>query len=149
MTDASNESWKGDLLILGCVMSWVIYTVFAKKIVLEIGAIHTVTYSVLAGTGMLFLALIFQGGNPIMAIGLITQKQILSLIYLGVIGSALAYVWYYDGIQQIGATKSGGFIALNPLSAVILSYLILGENLSLSILLGGLVAITGIYFCNK
>ncbi|QZA79661.1 DMT family transporter [Deefgea piscis] len=149
ISNSNSELWKGDLLILGCVISWVIYTVFAKKIVLEIGPIHTVTYSVVAGTGMLFMALIFQDGDTISAMTLITQKQILSLVYLGVIGSAIAYILYYDGIQSIGATKAGGFIALNPLSAVILSFLILGENLSISMLLGGIIAITGIYFCNK
>ncbi|WP_297573636.1 DMT family transporter [uncultured Deefgea sp.] len=149
ISHSSSELWKVDLLIFGCVISWVIYTVFAKKIVLEIGPIHTVTYSVIAGTSMLFMALIFQGGDTISALTLITQKQILSLVYLGVIGSAIAYILYYDGIQSIGATKAGGFIALNPLSAVILSFLILGENLSISMLLGGIIAITGIYFCNK
>ncbi|WP_374220695.1 EamA family transporter [Deefgea sp. CFH1-16] len=103
----------------------------------------------IAGTSMLFMALVFQGGDTISAMTFITQKQILSLMYLGVIGSALAYILYYDGIQSIGATKAGGFIALNPLSAVVLSFLILGENLSSSMLLGGIIAITGIYFYNK
>ncbi|PRW66751.1 EamA family transporter, partial [Pseudomonas fluorescens] len=45
--------------------------------------------------------------------------QLLSLMYLGVMGSALAYIGYYDGIRRIGATRSGVFIALNPLTAVI------------------------------
>nr|WP_203563785.1 DMT family transporter [Deefgea sp. CFH1-16] len=31
ITHSSSELWKGDLLILGCVISWVIYTVFAQK----------------------------------------------------------------------------------------------------------------------
>lgn len=107
------DAWKGDVFILGCVLSWVIYSVFSRKMVMEMGPLHTVTYSVIAGTMMLFLALVFHDGINSRVIDLITPKQVLSLIYLGVIGSAFAYVWYYDGIREIGATKSGVFIALN------------------------------------
>jgi drug/metabolite transporter (DMT)-like permease len=143
------DAWKGDLFILGCVLSWVVYSVFSRKLVTDIGPVHTVSYSVLAGTLMLFFALVLHGDINSGAIDLITKKQVLSLIYLGVISSACAYIWYYDGIREIGATKSGVFIALNPLSAVVLSYFILGESLSLTMFVGGAIAIAGIYFCNK
>ena len=142
-------AWCGDLLILGCVMSWVIYSVFARRLVREIGPLHTVAYSVLAGTLMLLVAAIAQGDLNLSAVSQLRQPQWLSLIYLGVFGSALAYVWYYDGIQKIGVTQSGAFIALNPLSAVVLGMLILGEHLSLPMVLGGLLAITGIVLCNR
>ena len=41
---------------------------------------------------------------------------------LDVLGSALAYIGYYDGLRRIGATRAGVFIALNPLTAVICAY---------------------------
>jgi drug/metabolite transporter (DMT)-like permease len=75
--------------------------------------------------------------------------QWLSLIYLGVLGSALAYIGYYDGIRKIGATRSGVFIALNPLTAVILGALLLGEQLTPTMCLGGALILGGIYLCNK
>lgn len=143
------DAWKGDVFILGCVLSWVIYSVFSRKMVMEMGPLHTVTYSVIAGTMMLFLALVFHDGINSRVIDLITPKQVLSLIYLGVIGSAFAYVWYYDGIREIGATKSGVFIALNPIFAVVLSFFILGESLSLPMFAGGAIAVAGIFLCNK
>lgn len=93
-------AWRGDVLILGCVMSWVIYSVFARRLVREIGPLHTVAYSVMAGTLMLFIAAIVQGDLNLPALSHIQQTQWLSLIYLGVLGSALAYIWYYDGIQN-------------------------------------------------
>ncbi|MFJ4118577.1 DMT family transporter [Pseudomonas psychrophila] len=142
-------AWRGDVLILGCVMSWVIYSVFARRLVREIGPLHTVAYSVMAGSLMLFIAAIVQGDLNLPALSHIQQTQWLSLIYLGVLGSALAYIWYYDGIQKIGVTQSGSFIALNPLSAVVLGMLVLGERLSLAMVLGGVLAITGIVLCNR
>lgn len=147
--NSASGDWRGDGLILGCVMSWVIYSVFARELIRQIGPLHTVAYSVLAGTLMLWAAAIATGDLSLPALMAIRPPQWFSLVYLGVLGSALASIWYYDGIQKIGVTRSGVFIALNPLSAVVLGVLVLGEHLSLPMLLGGALAITGIVLCNR
>ena len=51
-----------------------------------------------------------------------------------------------DAIQ---ATRSGVFIALNPLTAVICGALLLDEALTVPMLAGGAVILLGIYLCNK
>jgi drug/metabolite transporter (DMT)-like permease len=145
----NNFSWRGDLLILGCVMSWVIYSVFSKNLSSAIGPLHTVTYSILLGTLMLCSATFALGEVNIFSLSRISLSQLLSLLYLGVLGSALAYILYYNGIQKIGAIRSGVFIALNPLTAVLLGALILGEHLTFSMYVGGVFAVLGIYLCNK
>jgi drug/metabolite transporter (DMT)-like permease len=83
------------------------------------------------------------------AVSSIDLPQLLSLLYLGVLGSALAYIGYYDGLRRIGATRAGVFIALNPLTAVICGAMLLGEQLTVPMLLGGAVILLGIYLCNK
>ncbi|WP_171905492.1 EamA family transporter, partial [Pseudomonas sp. AP42] len=54
-----------------------------------------------------------------------------------------------DGIRRIGATRSGVFIALNPLTAVICGTVLLDEPLTMPMLLGGAIILLGIYLCNK
>lgn len=139
----------GDLLMLGCVVSWVIYSVFSKKLAHAIGPLHTVTYSILLGASMLIGATIAMGHLKISSLASLTPSSITVLLYLGILGSALAYIWYYDAIQKIGATRSGAFIALNPLTAVLLGSLILGESLTLPACMGGALVIAGICFCNR
>lgn len=107
------------------------------------------TFSVLIGSAMLWALAMLRGevsGAALISLG---TPQWLSLIYLGVFGSALAYIGYYDGIRKIGATRSGVFIALNPLTAVVLGALLLGEQLTLSMCLGSVLVLVGIYLCNK
>jgi len=147
--NSSNFAWMGDLLILGCVMSWVIYSVFSKNLSSAIGPLHTVTYSILLGTVMLCSATFALGEMNTFSLSEISLPQLFSLLYLGVLGSALAYILYYDGIQKIGATRSGVFIALNPMTAVLLGALVLGERLTFSMYVGGVFAVLGIYLCNK
>ncbi|CDL86721.1 DMT family transporter [Xenorhabdus cabanillasii] len=139
----------GDISILGCVISWVVYSIFGKKTVNEIGALHTVAYSVIAGTAMLTItALVTNDMTPSAFISL-SMNDLISLIYLGVIGSAIAYVLYYDGIGKIGATRAGVFIALNPLTAILGGVLFLQEKFTISICIGGIFIITGIVMTNK
>ncbi|MDB5989026.1 MAG: Permease of the drug/metabolite transporter superfamily [Herbaspirillum sp.] len=146
---SSNFAWLGDLLILGCVMSWVIFSVFSKTLSNAIGPLHTVTYAILLGTIMLCSATFASGEVNTSSLSAISLPQLLSLLYLGVLGSALAYILYYNGIQKIGATRSGVFIALNPMTAVLLGALILGERLTFSMYVGGVFAVLGIYLCNR
>ena len=98
---------------------------------------------------MLGTATLATGSFTTAALGNVHLPQLLSLLYLGVLGSALAYIGYYEGIRRIGATRSGVFIALNPLTAVICGALLLGEPLTAPMLMGGAVILLGIYLCNK
>lgn len=142
-------SWIGDLLIFGCVLSWVAFSIFGKTTVKEIGALHTVTYSIMAGAAMLTVTAVGMGQFQLAAIQALPLSEMLSLVYLGVMGSAIAYIWYYNGIQKIGATRAGVFIALNPLTAVLLGGLLLGEVLSGYTFIGGALIIVGIVVCNR
>ncbi|QIH07641.1 MULTISPECIES: EamA family transporter [unclassified Pseudomonas] len=142
-------SWRGDLLILGCVLGWGVYSLFSKGLNQSLGPLQTVTYSVVMGTLMLCAATLARGEFDLQAVLGLDLAQGLSLLYLGVLGSALAYIWYYDGLRRIGATRSGVFIALNPLTAVILGAVLLGEQLSLVMAFGAALILGGIYQCNK
>ncbi|WP_372242093.1 DMT family transporter [Pseudomonas sp. Fl4BN1] len=141
--------WRGDLLILGCVLGWGVYSLFSRSLNQSLGPLQTVTYSILLGTLMLCAATLARGEFDLQALARLNLGQCLSLLYLGLMGSALAYIWYYDGLRRIGATRSGVFIALNPLTAVILGALLLGEPLSLVVGLGGVLILWGIYQSNK
>ncbi len=145
----ANDTWRGDLLICGCVVGWGVYSLFSRGLNQSLGPLQTVTWSILSGTLMLTATTLFMGRFSVDAIGHLHAPQVLSLGYLGVLGSALAYIGYYDGIRQIGATRSGVFIALNPLTAVIFGALLLGEPLTAPMLTGGAVILLGIYLCNK
>ncbi|MDD1014768.1 DMT family transporter [Pseudomonas rubra] len=142
------SNWIGDALIFGCVLSWVIFSVFCTRLVKQIGALPTVTYAVFAGAAMLGVHALINGSLSMSALRLLSSRDLASLVYLGALGSALAYVLYYDAISTIGATRAGSFIALNPLTAVVVGALLLGERLTTPMLLGGALVILGILLIN-
>ncbi|HBO21984.1 DMT family transporter [Providencia sp.] len=140
---------KGDLAILGCVISWGIYTVAGKNVIREIGALHTVTYAILLGTLLLVIISCVTGELTLNNLERLSFLDLSSLLYLGVLGSAIAYVWYYQGVDQLGAASAGSFIALNPLTAVFIGALFLNEKISMIVIVGGVMIILGILIANK
>ncbi len=149
LLQGAESAWRGDLLIFGCVVGWGAYSVFSRSLNQSLGPLQTVTWSILLGTAMLTITTLVGGKLTLSALSTIHLPQLLSLLYLGILGSALAYIVWYDGIRRIGATRAGVFIALNPLTAVICGAVLLGEQLSAPMLLGGAVILLGICLCNK
>ena len=146
---AGARGWLGEALIGGCVLSWSAYSVFCKTVVRQLGPLHTVTYSIYAGTVMLVCYAAATGVLRMDAVWRFSMAEIASLFYLGVIGSAVAYIWYYEGIKQIGVARASVFIALNPLSAVLFGAALLGEQMTLATMVGGVLIIGGIVVENR
>jgi drug/metabolite transporter (DMT)-like permease len=143
------NSWKGDLLLLGCVLSWATYSTISKPVVQEIGAIYTVFCAIVIGTILLGIGVIYAGYLTPFYIKNITLSGWLNLAFLGVVATALCYVLYYQVIHLIGSSKSATYIALVPVFGVLLAFLLLDEILSIPIIIGGALAITGVYLSNK
>lgn len=62
--------------------------------------------------------------------------KLTSLLLLGVIHTALAYVIYHEGLKEVKIQHAGIFLYLDPVVASILGYLIFRETISLSGFLG-------------
>ncbi len=143
---ASYSLGVGELLIFGCVLSWVAYSLIGKAAMASLSPLICVAYSAVAGSALLLL--------PALHFGLFTEVTAYtltdwtSLIYLGVFGTVLGFFWYYQGIERIGPMRASVFINFVPISAIILSFFILHEPLRLSLLAGGGMVIVGVYFTN-
>jgi drug/metabolite transporter, DME family len=71
-----------------------------------------------------------------------------TLIYLGVVPSALAYALFFAGIKTVPGAVASIVTLLEPLTATALATTFLGERLSLGALTGGLLvlaAVAGLY----
>ncbi|MFP3928252.1 MAG: DMT family transporter [Desulfobacteraceae bacterium] len=137
----------GELYIFFCVLSWVAYSLVGKTVMADLSPLAAVAWAAFIGAAALAV--------PAGVEGLFSELPSFSLwswigiIYLGVFGTVLGFVWYYQGIREIGPTRAGQFINFVPVSAVFLAYLILGESISLSLVLGGALVLCGITLTNK
>ncbi|MGL1930533.1 MAG: DMT family transporter [Desulfotalea sp.] len=136
----------GETLLLGCVISWSAYTLIGRSILGEMQPLVAVTYSCIIGTFFLSIPA-FQAKLSDVFLQ-ISAVEWFNIIYLGVGGTALGFWWYYLAIKDIGASKTAIFINLVPLFAIILSHFILGESVKFSVLLGGIMVLSGVTITN-
>jgi DME family drug/metabolite transporter len=73
----------------------------------------------------------------------------LRLLYLGLIPTALAYVLYTLGMRTTRATEATIVTLLEPLTAVILAFILFDERLSLTAILGGVLLVAAIVLLSK
>ncbi len=138
---------RGDLYILGCVASWVAYSVIGKVAMRGVRPLVLVAYA--CAIGAAFLGLTAWAESVPGGLGRVSWRVWASLVYLGVFGTALGFIWYYEGIRAIGASRAGVFISLVPVSGVLLGALVLGERLDTSVLAGGALVVGGVYLTNR
>jgi len=139
---ASAGVGTGEQFMLAAVTSWALYTVIGRKVLQGLSPLAATNYAALWGTLML-------GGVAAPHFGELSATQfewkvVVSLLYLGVLGTAVAFVWYYTSIKRLGASVSAIFTNLVPVFGVAISVLLLGESLLPSMLIGGGVAIGGV-----
>ncbi len=137
----------GELLIFGCVASWVTYTMFARKVLVRLSPLVATTYSTLLGTAILVVsAAPFASLDKVRAMPLAVW---VAGAFLGLMGTAMAFTWYLNGVAALGASRAGQFINLVPVFAVALSLLLLGESPSWPSLAGGLLVICGLLLTQR
>lgn len=144
---ASRGIGRGEALILGSVASWVVYSLVGRLVMARFSPLASVCWSVLIGLAALVPPALSEG--IIGALPTFTWSAWACLFYLGAFGTVLGFVWYYEGIRRIGPVRAGLFINLVPVSAVILAWLLVGERLTASSLLGGALVIGGVFLTNR
>ena len=140
-----NVGW-GEFYIFCCVLTWVAYTLIGKAVMTDLSPLVSVSYSSAVGAVALFVPAYFEG----MMRDLVhySTADWFGIFYLGFFGTVLGFVWYYQGIKIIGPMKASQFINFVPISAVLLAFFMLGESITLSLLVGTIFVISGVYLTN-
>ena len=136
---------KGELFILGCVGSWGVYSLAGKQAMKQLSSLAATTYAIWVGAIALLPLAIWEQSQELSSTNLLTW---LSLLYLGVLGTVVAFNWYYEGIQTIGAAKASIFINLVPIFAVIFGVIFLQESVTSILMVGGSLVIAGVFLVN-
>lgn len=138
---------RGELFILGCVASWVTYSLIGKSVMRDLTPLLAVTYACVLGMAALLIPALSEG----LATSVLHYSGAVwgSIFYLGLFGSAIGFIWYYEGVQAIGPSRAGVFINLVPLSSILLAYFLLHEPIDVSLAIGACLIIAGVTLTNR
>jgi drug/metabolite transporter (DMT)-like permease len=137
----------GELFMLAAVTSWALYTIVGRKVLGGLSPLAATNYAALWGT--LMLTLVAAPEIPDVTLAQLDWTMVGALLYLGICGTALAFVWYYMSVKRFGTAITSIFNNLVPVFGVAISVLLLGEELLVSMLVGGAITIVGVMMVSR
>jgi drug/metabolite transporter (DMT)-like permease len=145
--DISNSIGAGELFMLGAVGSWTAYTILGKHALKGLSPIAATTYASLWGLLLLMMGAITE--LPKLDPSHFTWQVVSAIVYLGVFGTVIGFVWYYEGVKAIGPARTAVFNNLVPVFGVSLSTWLLHEPILVSMVIGGVLVIAGVTLTNR
>jgi drug/metabolite transporter (DMT)-like permease len=138
----------GDFLILISAINWAVFSVLSRRGLAAHPAARMMFYVMLLG--WLFACIWLFGFGPGWSeIPRITSVGWISILVLGIFGSGLAYIAWYDALQVLPASQLGVFIYIEPLVTMVVAAILLAEVVTIASIIGGAITILGVYLVNK
>jgi drug/metabolite transporter (DMT)-like permease len=137
----------GDFLILISAPNWAVFSVLSRRGLQNYPATRMMLY--VMALGWLFTSVLFFTGPGLSDVAHLSAAGWLGVAFLGVVCSGLAYIFWYDALQAVSASQVGAFLYLEPLVAVVVAAIILGEPLLWASLLGGGIILAGVWMVNR
>ena len=124
-----------------------LYTVLGKRAVTEYGAMRTGMLSNIAAAVMALPVALWQIHALARAgrLGAIGLQGWGAVIYMGVLASAISYLLYFWVLRYMTPARLGAVSYLQPIGAILLGLILLGEPISGRVAVGGLLVIAGVY----
>jgi len=144
--DSHQIFMSGNLLFVLCALLWATVTICSQRAAETISPyiFSFLTYGI---SSLLFLPAVLAEGLT----GIMHESTIfwVNLIFLSVISSNFATTIYFIAAERLGSYRTSSFVFLVPSSAMLLSWIFLGEVPQHSTILGGAIAVSAVYLINR
>ena len=138
---------KGDLIMIGGVISWGLYSSFLKKKNFTLPLLTLV--HVLCTLGLIFILPQFLYELSQGLVVKINTNLGLTLIYLALFPSIGSYYCWAGAVAIIGANRAGIFLSLIPFFSTIMAIIFFNEQFHFFHLIGSILIIIGLFLSNK
>ena len=138
----------GDMLAFGACLCWAVYSLLMKS--------ATEHYSTLFITRKVF----FYGlltilpyyalfpGFPSLEV-IFSSEVLWNLLFLGVVASMGCFLVWNWVIRQLGAVIATNWVYFNPITTILFAWWLLHEQITPWFLLGTVLILMGMYFCDR
>jgi drug/metabolite transporter (DMT)-like permease len=138
---------RGDLIMIGGVITWGLYSSFLKKKKFTLPLLTLV--HVLCTLGLIFILPQFLYELSQGLTVKINTNLGLTLIYLALFPSIGSYYCWAGAVAIIGANRAGIFLSLIPFFSTIMAIIFFNEQFHFFHLIGSILIIIGLFLSNK
>jgi drug/metabolite transporter (DMT)-like permease len=133
------------LIVVGAAILQAIYSLGQRPLLKRFSGLQVVTFSA-------FFALICFlpfGWSAFVRSAQVAPSQLISAVFLGIVPTSLGYWAWAETNRHLPVDVAGAFLYLVPAVVLILAWLILGEKLAFSSLVGGVLVIAGVVLVQR
>jgi drug/metabolite transporter (DMT)-like permease len=143
--DLNKLFMSGNIYFLLCAIFWALLTISSQKAAEWVSPL-VFSFYVYAFCSVLYFFLALPKGIT----GVFSQGSLfwLNMLYLAIISSTLATTVYFFASSRLSSYRASSFAFLVPFSALMLSWIFLGEVPKISTITGGLTALVAVYLIN-
>jgi len=148
--DFSQLDWlssTGDWLVLASAHTWALYTIATRNVSRSQNPL-TVTFSVMFPSAVIIVGYMAFTADWSKFMALPTEA-ILALLFLAVLGLSIAHWFWQEGIAEIGASRAGIFLYLEPIATTALAVPYLDEPFTTFTAIGGGLVLLGVYVAQR
>jgi len=147
LSKAPADAWRGELVMLAATLCMSLYNVLSRPFISRSDPLAFLT----AGMGaaalcLLVWALAIHGFDAAVGFG---APEWLAIVYLGVVGSAVAFILWVVALARTSPTKTAVTITINPVFASIVGALAIGEGIGLNLIAGLAAVAVGIWIATR
>jgi drug/metabolite transporter (DMT)-like permease len=135
-------STRGDLLVLASTLNWAFYTILSTGTIRRVGSVMATTGSMFFGA--LFFLPLFLWHRGWTEYAHLTPVGVIAVAFLGLGCSGVAYLLWYAALGATDAGKVSAFLYVEPLVTLAAAVALLGEEVGVATVLGGLVVLAGV-----
>jgi len=142
---ASSSSLLGQAAVILASVFYAISAIYIRKVTMDTPGILRSAGPLVSASAIMWLgAFIFEGPVHIPQLGITW----VALLFMGVLGSGLAFVMAFYLIHEIGPTRTTMVTYLFPLGGIILGVVFLREQITWHVLAGAALIITSLVVAN-
>ncbi|MEP6493175.1 MAG: DMT family transporter [bacterium] len=141
-SDTGQATLLGDLLVLCGSLAWAIYTVLLKPYTERVNGLQLSAFTMSGGA----VALLSVAWPAVYHASWSTLPTLgwSAILYSGVFALVVAYYFWYRGVRIIGPTRTAMYSNLQPIIAVLVAWIMLGETPTIWQAVGTVCVMTGL-----
>lgn len=146
ISGSSLSSWRtmrgsvGDLIVLGAVALWGLYSVLSRPVMRRRSALSTTAFSAFLALPFLLLSAAWEVRTFPVNLSL---ELALTVLYIGFAPTVIGFLSWNAGVRRLGPSGAMVFYNTLPLYGALLGYLLLDEPIGAIHLLGGVLIVGG------
>ncbi len=140
-------AWKGELIMAVGVVCMALYNVLSRPLIQRSSALGFLAVGMGAGAVALLIVTLVTGRLAVLAT--FGTGQWIAGVYLGVTGGALAFILWVMALERASPTRVANTMTVNPIAAALLASVLVGEPVTLNLVLGLVAVFAGIWLATS